>query len=189
MKRYWCTSSYGDPVMEPDVRGDWVRLEDALAELVDLGRIAKDRNVMIGTLGQEIERLKDELTALTLDRDALVRDREGWIEQVERMRKDLAALDRKCTALAYLQYGSADPLLANMRIAPTAECTCATCVILRMAGSPAEAPQAPIARLMVADGFVTWTHLKAPGLPDGMHDLYCEPEATAPYLRSQEREP
>lgn len=48
------------------------------------------------------------------------------------------------------------------------------------------APQAPIATLMVAEGHVTWTHLKAPGLPNGMHDLYCEPESVAPYMRREE---
>jgi hypothetical protein len=48
-----------------------------------------------------------------------------------------------------------------------------------------EKPQAPIARVTVKDGMVTRTGLYAPGLPDGEHDLYCEPEATAPYLRDQ----
>lgn len=44
------------------------------------------------------------------------------------------------------------------------------------------APQAPIARMMVANGHVSWTFLNAPGLPDGKHDVFCEPEAVAPYL-------
>lgn len=31
---------------------------------------------------------------------------------------------------------------------------------------------APIAKIMVADGFVSWGRLYAPGLPNGQHDLY-----------------
>jgi hypothetical protein len=49
----------------------------------------------------------------------------------------------------------------------------------------AETLQAPIARMMVVDGFVSWTHLNAPGLPNGIHEVYCEPESVAPYMRSE----
>lgn len=37
---------------------------------------------------------------------------------------------------------------------------------------------APIAKIMVADGFVSWGRLYAPGLPNGQHDLY--PSASTP---------
>ena len=42
--RYWCTTSYGDPVMEPDDGGDWVKFEEyerlhkALSEIEDFAR-------------------------------------------------------------------------------------------------------------------------------------------------------
>lgn len=42
--RYWCTTSYGDPVMEPDKTGEWVKFEDyehlraALSEIEDFAR-------------------------------------------------------------------------------------------------------------------------------------------------------
>lgn len=46
------------------------------------------------------------------------------------------------------------------------------------------APQAPIALLTVSSAdTVAGVTMYAPGLPPGEHDLYCEPEATAPYLR------
>lgn len=49
-----------------------------------------------------------------------------------------------------------------------------------------ESPQAPIAAIRVGeDGTMEVLHLYAPGLPPGEYDLYCEPEATAPYLRDQ----
>jgi hypothetical protein len=44
--------------------------------------------------------------------------------------------------------------------------------------------QAPIARLTIEGGVVTRTGVYAPGLPDGEHELYCEPAAVAPYLRA-----
>ncbi len=46
-------------------------------------------------------------------------------------------------------------------------------------------PQAPIAQLTINQaGEIAGTLMYAPGLPPGDHDLYCQPEATAPYLRS-----
>jgi hypothetical protein len=46
--------------------------------------------------------------------------------------------------------------------------------------------QAPIALLTVNEaGEVAGVHMYAPGLPPGDHELYCEPAATAPYLRDQ----
>lgn len=41
----------------------------------------------------------------------------------------------------------------------------------------AELEHAPIAKVTVAGGLVVRTGLYAPGLPDGEHDLYCEPVA------------
>lgn len=46
-------------------------------------------------------------------------------------------------------------------------------------------PQAPIARLQVLEDGRLAVSMYAPGLPPGEHDLYCEPEAVAPYLRDQ----
>jgi len=43
--------------------------------------------------------------------------------------------------------------------------------------------QAPIAQLTINQaGEIAGTLMDAPGLPPGDHDLYCEPEAVAPYL-------
>lgn len=50
---------------------------------------------------------------------------------------------------------------------------------------PARSPQAPIGKLTVATWGPAGFEMYAPGLPPGEHDLYCEPEATAPYLRDQ----
>lgn len=53
--------------------------------------------------------------------------------------------------------------------------------------SPATTPQAPIALLTVDQaGEVAGIQMYAPGLPPGDHLLYCEPEATAPYLRDHQ---
>lgn len=46
-------------------------------------------------------------------------------------------------------------------------------------------PQAPIASVFVHEDGSTDVELYAPGLPVGGHDLYCDPEATAPYLRAE----
>lgn len=65
--------------------------------------------------------------------------------------------------------------------------TCDVCAPEK-AGETAAA-QAPIARLKVwenLNGTCVSAELYAPGLPPGEHDLYCEPEATAPYLRAEE---
>lgn len=49
----------------------------------------------------------------------------------------------------------------------------------------AEHPQAPIAQLTINQGGeIAGTVMYAPGLPPGDHDLYCEPEAVAPYSRA-----
>jgi hypothetical protein len=48
--------------------------------------------------------------------------------------------------------------------------------------------QAPIARIVVANDKIADATLYAPGLPAGVHDLYCEPESTAHYLRSERLE-
>jgi hypothetical protein len=48
------------------------------------------------------------------------------------------------------------------------------------------ASQAPIAKVTVTDGDLATVELYAPGLPPGEHDLFCEPEATAPYMRANE---
>lgn len=47
-------------------------------------------------------------------------------------------------------------------------------------------PQAPICRLTMAEWGAAGISLYAPGLPPGEHDLYCEPEAVAPYLRAHQ---
>lgn len=65
-------------------------------------------------------------------------------------------------------------------------CECLPTGEKALAGVP-EHPQAPIARVTISDGMATRTGLYAPGLPDGEHDLYCEPEALAPYLRAPTR--
>jgi hypothetical protein len=46
-------------------------------------------------------------------------------------------------------------------------------------------PQAPIARVTIAEHGLACTTLYAPGLPPGDHDLYCQPEAVAPYMRAE----
>ena len=52
-----------------------------------------------------------------------------------------------------------------------------------------DGPQAPIAQLTINQaGEIAGTLMYAPGLPPGDHDLYCEPEAVAPYLRAQPAE-
>lgn len=48
-----------------------------------------------------------------------------------------------------------------------------------------QTPQAPIAKLTIADSGLAGVEMLAPGLPPGEHLLYCEPEAVAPYLRDQ----
>lgn len=48
------------------------------------------------------------------------------------------------------------------------------------------APQAPIAKIAVTENGSIMTWMYAPGLPPGEHDLYCEPEAMAPYLRAKQ---
>lgn len=48
----------------------------------------------------------------------------------------------------------------------------------------AETPQAPIARLQILEDGRVAVEVLAPGLPPGEHLLYCEPAATAPYLRA-----
>lgn len=57
--------------------------------------------------------------------------------------------------------------------------------LLDLANRLADSPQAPIAKVCVAEDGSLLTMLYAPGLPPGDHDLYCEPEAAAPYLRDQ----
>lgn len=61
-------------------------------------------------------------------------------------------------------------------------CECIPAAERALGGIP-EHPQAPIAKVTVKDGMVARTGLYAPGLPDGEHDLYCEPESVAPYMR------
>lgn len=51
--------------------------------------------------------------------------------------------------------------------------------------SAATTPQAPICKLTVASWGPAGVEMYTPGLPAGDHELYCEPEATAPYLRDQ----
>lgn len=46
----------------------------------------------------------------------------------------------------------------------------------------AASPQAPIARINVLNDKVAGAIMYAPGLPDGEFDLYCQPEAVAPYM-------
>lgn len=46
-------------------------------------------------------------------------------------------------------------------------------------------PQAPIARVTVNAVGEASVEILAPGLPLGIYDLYCEPEAVAPYLRQK----
>ncbi len=70
------------------------------------------------------------------------------------------------------------------------EIYCVKCgQILRAADETKASPQAPIARLIVPDGVAGGAPLQVelyePGLPPGEHDLYCEPEATAPYMRAE----
>jgi hypothetical protein len=50
----------------------------------------------------------------------------------------------------------------------------------------AEKPQAPIAKVTVWGHLPPNVEIYAPGLPPGEHELYCEPEATAPYLRDSQ---
>jgi hypothetical protein len=50
-------------------------------------------------------------------------------------------------------------------------------------------PQAPIMRVHVREingQYFHDTEMLAPGLPDGHFDLYCAPEAVAPYLRASQ---
>lgn len=47
------------------------------------------------------------------------------------------------------------------------------------------APQAPIARIKVFAYGQVHAQMYAPGLPPGEHDLYCEPETTAPYMHAE----
>lgn len=49
--------------------------------------------------------------------------------------------------------------------------------------------QAPIAKVMVSgEGFVAWTRLYSPGLPEGPHELYCEPDQNLlRVVRNEER--
>lgn len=62
--------------------------------------------------------------------------------------------------------------------------------LLDLANRLADSPQAPIAQLTInAAGEIAGTLMYAPGLPPGDHDLYCETEATAPYLRDQPEAP
>lgn len=63
-------------------------------------------------------------------------------------------------------------------------------ILTRLSGIISEewpqGPQAPIAQLAINQaGEIAGTLMYAPGLPPGDHDLYCEPEALGPYLRSQ----
>lgn len=46
----------------------------------------------------------------------------------------------------------------------------------------AASPQAPIARINVHKGNIRGAIMYTPSLPDGEHDLYCVPEATAPMM-------
>jgi hypothetical protein len=51
----------------------------------------------------------------------------------------------------------------------------------------APTPQAPIAKVTVWRNLPPNVQIYAPGLPPGDHELYCEPEAVAPYLRDNSR--
>lgn len=57
-------------------------------------------------------------------------------------------------------------------------------VYMRYFSGDSSAPQAPIFRVVLSGGQIVGATPLAPGLPDGEHELYCEPEAIAPYLRS-----
>jgi hypothetical protein len=50
-------------------------------------------------------------------------------------------------------------------------------------------PQAPIAKLIVAEDDSVTATMYAPGLPVGEHEVYCEPEAVAPYMRGEKSTP
>ena len=64
-------------------------------------------------------------------------------------------------------------------------CACIPAGERALAGIP-EHPQAPIARLQVHESGALAVSLYAPGLPAGEHDLYCEPETVAPYMRASD---
>lgn len=46
-------------------------------------------------------------------------------------------------------------------------------------------PQLPIARVVIREDEPPGLQMYAPGLPPGAHELYCEPEAVAPYVRAE----
>ena len=52
------------------------------AEVRNASALAAQRNAIIGTMGQEIERLRNELTAANLERDALRRKLAGADEAI-----------------------------------------------------------------------------------------------------------
>lgn len=64
-------------------------------------------------------------------------------------------------------------------------CECIPAGEKALAGIP-EHPQAPIIRMKVENGLCVSGSMFAPGLPDGEHNLYCEPESVAPYMRARE---
>lgn len=49
--------------------------------------------------------------------------------------------------------------------------------------------QAPIVRVVVANDKIHDAQLYAPGLPAGVHDLFCEPETVAPMMRDETKSP
>jgi hypothetical protein len=68
MKRWEPYQTDGRDPMHEDLRGEWVTFEEACKEINHHAVLAKAR-------AEEIHRLNNELTSVTLERDALKRGR------------------------------------------------------------------------------------------------------------------
>jgi hypothetical protein len=160
------------------LRGNLSLAEDGLAaamQEIELLLSRLEGSQAAAVVGErEIERLQRDL------RNA--RESIGGLTQaLERL-----TLENQCLR-ACLSQGS-DELSEQLRVCPKCNrnwisgkeaCDC----------EPSESPQAPIAKLIIPDGVSGGAPLQvemyAPGLPPGEHDLYCEPEAVAPYMRAE----
>jgi len=59
-----------------------------------------------------------------------------------------------------------------------------TAALLAEGAHETTSPQAPIAKLYINGGVANGVVVYAPGLPDGEHELYCEPASVAPAVKA-----
>ena len=187
--KLFADSFRGPEAIEPCV---WCNVHALEAELqfVRAERIQTD--ALCGELRERVHKLNNELTALRAELEHTLGERKELEviaaqrnEAISTLGQDIRRLKNQLTAVMLERDAQAREI---GRLNQTLYHRLDEIHVLKRSVSAQEAPQAPIACILVDDRGEFRGKLYAPGLPPGEHDLYCEPESTAPYL-SDTREP